>query len=80
MKAESGREAPSMTIRAATMATAITQNWVAMPTAVITLSSEKTASTSTICTRTPPKLLRPFPFGSCGSSPSSCWWISRVPL
>ena len=56
-----------MIITATTMALAITHDVLAMPTAVITLSSENTISNSMICVITPAKLVRRF---ACSSSPS----------
>ena len=55
-KRVSGFEASSITIIAMTTAAIITGRWLTIPTAVMTASSEKTASSTTICNTTTQKL------------------------
>jgi hypothetical protein len=59
---------------------AMTQYWLAMPTAVITLSRENTMSSTMIWTRMPAKLAAGAPVARSCASPSILAWISRVPL
>ena len=80
MNAASGPEASSITIIAATIAAIITRISSAMPTAVITLSSENTTSSTMISMTVPAKLAAARPVGSSSSTPSTRRWISRVPL
>ena len=66
----SGFDMPNIIATAMTIAAAMTQIALAMPTAVITLSSENTMSSSTICTITPLKEIFSRGFASPGPSPS----------
>ena len=61
------------------MAVIITPTSSAMPTAVITESSEKTRSSIKICVMTLAKLATALPL-PCSDAPSSLWWISCVLL
>ena len=61
-----------------TMAATITDNSRAIPTAVMTESSENTTSISATCTSTEPKLAVPAASWACASEPSSLSWISQV--
>ena len=55
-KRVNGLEASSIKIIAITTAAIITGRWLTIPTAVITASREKTASSTTICNTTTQKL------------------------
>ena len=70
----SGLDASNITAIAITTAAIITGRWFTMPTAVITASSEKTASSTTICRTTTQKLAYPLPWPSscCRFSSRSC--------
>ena len=69
-----------MTPTAMMMASAITVICSAMPTAVITESSEKTMSSTAIWARTEPKVAAALPRCWVSSVCSILWWISRVLL
>ena len=71
MKSASGFAAASMSITAMMIAAAMTQRSFAIPTAVITLSSENTTSRTTIWVTMPTKLAAPRALLSSGPSPSS---------
>lgn len=78
-KSATGPEAIISTIIDRTTATAITQIWLAMPTAVTMLSIENTRLMTAICATTAAKLVSTRALAS-PSSPSRLAWISVVAL
>src|SRR5512134_202367 len=76
-KSLTGRAATIITPTAMTTAATITPTWRAIPTAVITESSENTMSSITIWPITAANVARPRGL-ACPCSPSSLSWISKV--
>jgi hypothetical protein len=58
------------------MATTITQICCAIPTAVMTESSEKMMSSTTIWHKAQPSRSAPWPAGLSSDAASTLWWIS----
>jgi hypothetical protein len=71
MKSLTGPAETSITSIAITIAVTMIESWLAMPTAVITESSENTISSSRICTSTHTKAARAPPAPDSCASPST---------